>query len=59
MIVASGNGEAASMYAAYELLEWLRFEFQLTEDIAPETKPGSLTAGHVDFVRGGLVLEAA
>lgn len=38
-IVAGGNDEAATMYAAYELLERLGIVFQLTGDIIPQQKP--------------------
>ncbi|MBM4033643.1 MAG: hypothetical protein FJ291_17935 [Planctomycetes bacterium] len=39
VLLAGGNGEAATMYAAYELLERLGVVFQLTNDIIPEKKP--------------------
>jgi len=38
-VVAGGNDEAGTMYAAYELLERLGIVFQLTNDIIPEQKP--------------------
>jgi hypothetical protein len=38
-LVAGGNDEAATMYAAYELLERLGIVFQLTNDIIPQQKP--------------------
>ena len=38
-IVAGGNDEAGTMYAAYELLERLGIVFQLTNDIIPQQKP--------------------
>jgi len=37
-LVAGGNDETATMYAAYELLERLGIVFQLTNDIIPERK---------------------
>lgn len=39
IIVAAGNDETGTMYAAYELLERLGVVFQLTGDIIPQTKP--------------------
>jgi len=39
VIVAGGNDEAGTMYAAYELLERLGIVFQLTNDIIPRQKP--------------------
>ncbi|MCC6695450.1 MAG: hypothetical protein IT365_07460 [Candidatus Hydrogenedentes bacterium] len=39
VIVAGGNDEAGTMYAAYELLERLGVVFQLTGDIIPVQKP--------------------
>jgi len=39
VIVAGGNDEASTMYAAYELLERLGIVFQLTNDIIPQRKP--------------------
>jgi len=39
VVVVGGNDEAATMYAAYELLERLGVVFQLTNDIIPERKP--------------------
>jgi len=38
-VLAGGNDEAATMYAAYELLERLGVVFQLTGDIIPQQKP--------------------
>ena len=38
-IVAGGNDEASTMYAAYELLERLGVAFQLTGDIIPHAGP--------------------
>lgn len=38
-ILAGGNDERATMYAAYELLERLGVVFQLTGDILPAQKP--------------------
>ena len=38
VVVAGGNDEASTMYAAYELLERLGVVFQLTGDIIPERK---------------------
>ena len=38
-LVAGGNDETATMYAAYELLERLGIVFQHTGDIIPERKP--------------------
>jgi hypothetical protein len=38
-IVAGGNDEASTMYAAYELLERLGVAFQLTGDIIPQRRP--------------------
>ena len=39
VLLAGGNDEAATMYAAYELLERLGIVFQLTNDIIPQRKP--------------------
>ncbi|MCU0980274.1 MAG: hypothetical protein MUF25_14060, partial [Pirellulaceae bacterium] len=39
VLLAGGNEEAATMYAAYELLERLGIVFQLTNDIIPQPKP--------------------
>ena len=39
VLLAGGNDEAATMYAAYELLERLGIVFQLTGDIIPQQKP--------------------
>ncbi|MBM4043390.1 MAG: hypothetical protein FJ290_33300, partial [Planctomycetes bacterium] len=39
ILLAGGNDEAATMYAAYELLERLGVVFQLTNDIIPEKRP--------------------
>ncbi|NLY00066.1 MAG: hypothetical protein GXY83_28540 [Rhodopirellula sp.] len=39
VLLAGGNDEAATMYAAYELLEQLGIVFQLTNDIIPQRKP--------------------
>jgi hypothetical protein len=39
VLLAGGNGEAATMYAAYELLERLGIVFQLTNDIIPRHQP--------------------
>lgn len=38
-VLAGGNDETATMYAAYELLERLGIVFQLTNDIIPQQKP--------------------
>lgn len=38
-VVAGGNDETGTMYAAYELLERLGIVFQLTNDIIPQQKP--------------------
>ena len=38
-LLVGGNDEAATMYAAYELLERLGIVFQLTNDVIPERKP--------------------
>jgi len=38
-VVAGGNDETGTMYAAYELLERLGIVFQLTNDIIPRQKP--------------------
>ena len=38
-LLVGGNDEAATMYAAYELLERLGIVFQLTNDIVPQQKP--------------------
>lgn len=38
-LLVGGNDEAATMYAAYELLERLGIVFQLTNDIIPQRKP--------------------
>ncbi|MFH1922056.1 MAG: hypothetical protein ABIP48_19495 [Planctomycetota bacterium] len=38
-VVAGGNDETGTMYAAYELLERLGTVFQLTNDIIPQQKP--------------------
>jgi hypothetical protein len=38
-VVAGGNDEAGTMYAAYELLERLGIVFQLTNDIIPQVQP--------------------
>jgi len=38
-VVAGGNDEAATMYAAYEFLERLGGVFQITGDIMPQEKP--------------------
>ena len=38
-LLVGGNDEAATMYAAYELLERLGIVFQLTNDIIPQQKP--------------------
>jgi hypothetical protein len=38
-IVVGGNDGAATMYAAYELLERLGVVFQLNDDVIPEQKP--------------------
>ncbi|NUQ63428.1 MAG: hypothetical protein HUU20_13195, partial [Pirellulales bacterium] len=38
VVVAAGNDEAGTMYAAYELLERLGIVFQLTGDIIPRQK---------------------
>ena len=37
-VVAGGNDQPGTMYAAYELLERLGIVFQLTGDIIPEQK---------------------
>ena len=39
VLLAGGNDDAATMYAAYELLERLGIVFQLTNDIIPQQKP--------------------
>jgi len=39
VVVAGGNDDASTMYAAYELLERLGVVFQLTNDIIPQRKP--------------------
>jgi hypothetical protein len=39
VVVAGGNDEPGTMYAAYELLERLGIVFQLTNDIIPQKKP--------------------
>ena len=39
MLLAGGNDETGTMYAAYELLERLGIVFQLTNDIIPQQKP--------------------
>ena len=39
VLLAGGNDEAGTMYAAYELLERLGIVFQLTNDIIPQQKP--------------------
>ncbi len=44
-VVAGGNDEPGTMYAAYELLERLGIVFQLTNDIIPEQKARSAPAG--------------
>ena len=38
-VVAGGNDETGTMYAAYEFLERLGIVFQLTNDIIPQQKP--------------------
>jgi hypothetical protein len=38
-LLVGGNDEAATMYAAYELLERLGVVFQLTNDVIPQQKP--------------------
>jgi len=38
-VVAGGNDETGTMYAAYELLERLGIVFQITGDVIPEQKP--------------------
>ena len=38
-VLAGGNDEPGTMYAAYELLERLGIVFQLTNDIIPQQKP--------------------
>ena len=38
-VVAGGNDEASTMYAAYELLERLGIAFQITGDIIPQQRP--------------------
>jgi hypothetical protein len=38
-VLVGGNDEAATMYAAYELMERLGIVFQLTNDIIPQQKP--------------------
>ncbi len=39
VLLAGGNDEASTMYAAYDLLERLGIVFQLTGDIIPQRKP--------------------
>ena len=39
VLLAGGNDETGTMYAAYELLERLGIVFQLTNDIIPQQKP--------------------
>ena len=39
VLLAGGNDETGTMYAAYELLERLGIVFQLTNDIIPQRKP--------------------
>jgi hypothetical protein len=39
VLLAGGNDQTGTMYAAYELLERLGIVFQLTGDIIPQQKP--------------------